>query len=331
MNMLTNSQIITAFNRMRIKHPRVEEVSQLCEDLRSTSAEPGPKTFGSCFAPSHSGKTTAFDYYVEKTVVPEAVARGLVPANLPLDQQVKMQKLVVHVTLEGGATPRSLCADILTALGDPRSSKGSKSLLLRRVYDLLSELGVELLVVDEIQHLAVSRHREVDGEDVASVQRQRTSEVTDTLKSMLIRGVVPMVFVGIEEARDYLLCDQQLALRCFDELDFGELDWEDAAERQVFVDFVGRLGLMLKKEKLFENRANFLVEDIPACLHKASKGRLGIACKIVAQACRHATKANAGTVERDHLSKAVDTFAIPRNIVRDNPFKRRGDAELVPA
>ncbi|MBJ3783617.1 MULTISPECIES: ATP-binding protein [Devosia] len=328
---LTNSEILAVFRKLRVKHPRLDIVTEVCDDLRATITDDEPKQFGTLFAPSHVGKSTAVKNYQEKVAVPEAISRGLVPADLPLDEQVRLQKLVVHVTLEGGATPRSLCADILAALGDPRSARGSKNLMLRRVYDLLSTLGVELLVIDEIQHLAVSKHRMSEDAALRSIERSRTSEVTDTLKAMLIRGVVPMLFVGIEEARPYLLDDIQLALRCHEEIDFGELSWEDTQERQVFQDFVGRLGIHLAKEGLFPQRADFLNADIPAALHEASLGRLGIACRIVAKACMHAAKAKADTVTREHLSKAVDTFAIPRGIVKTNPFKRGGDARLVAA
>nr|WP_314258448.1 ATP-binding protein [uncultured Devosia sp.] len=329
MTKLTNSQILAVFRKLRVKHPRLDVFNEVCDDLRDTTGDGEPKQFATLFAPSHVGKSTAVRNYQEKVAVPAAVSRGLVPSDLPLDEQVKRQKLVVHVTLEGGATPRSLCADILAALGDPRSARGTKNLMLRRVYDLLAELGVELLVIDEIQHLAVSKHRSTDDTDLRSIERSRTSEVTDTLKAMLIRGVVPMLFVGIEEARPYLLDDIQLALRCHEEIDFGELSWEDPEERQTFIDFVGRLGIHLAKEGLFPERANFLAHDIPACLHEASLGRLGIACRIVAKACMHAAKAKVETVTRDHLSKAVDTFAIPRGIVTTNPFTRPGTARMV--
>lgn len=325
----TNSQIIAVFSSLRIKHPRIAVVTEVCNDLRSTVGNREPKQFGTIFAPSHAGKTTAIKTYIEKVAVPQAVERGLVPADISLQDQVQRQKLVVHVTLEGGATPRSLCADILSALGDPRSTRGTKNQLLRRVYDLLTSLGVELLVIDEIQHLAISKHRLSEESDLRSIQRARTSEVTDTLKAMLIRGIVPMLFVGVETARPYLFDDIQLALRCYEEIDFGQLDWEDSEERKVFTDFIGRLGLLLQKRGLFRQRADFLQGDIPACLHTASLGRLGVACIIVANACRHAAKKNAVTVTRDHLSLAVDTIAIPRGIITKNPFKHSGTAELV--
>ena len=189
---LSNSEILSVFSSLRIKHPRIETVTEVCNDLRSTVGDKEPKQFGTIFAPSHVGKSTALKTYIEKVAVPQAVERGLVLADLPLEEQVRRQKLVVHVTLEGGSTPRSLCADILGALGDPRSTRGTKNQLLRRVYDMLASLGVELLVIDEIQHLAVSKHRLSEETDLRSIQRSRTSEVTDTLKAMPIRGVVPM-------------------------------------------------------------------------------------------------------------------------------------------
>ena len=61
-------------------------------------------------------------------------------------------KPVLHVTLSTTGTPKSLASSILGALGDNYSTRGEAELLLRRVRQGLKEFGVELLIIDELNH-----------------------------------------------------------------------------------------------------------------------------------------------------------------------------------
>src|SRR3546814_5148096 len=79
---------------------------------------------------------------------------------------------------------------------DPDWSTGTEKVLRVRIDEFVRRLGVELLVVDEIQHL----RRE--GNDV--------NDVTDALKRWLDVGSVPLVLVGNMDSQPFFERNKQL-------------------------------------------------------------------------------------------------------------------------
>lgn len=315
--------IQAAFDMMRIKHPRIPAVHQSFDDAREVGrlAPYSPKRYLEFFAPSHSGKSMAVITYIEDTVVPQAIERGLFPADMNRHLIAAKQNIVLHVTLSPKATPKSLATDILYRLGDERSMNADTSTLLRRVYQLLRdpEVGVELVILDEIQHLAtgiVSR----PGGSARKVHKPETTDVTDTLKTMMISGLVPMVFVGIPEAREHLSIDSQLTGRESAKIDFSPLRWSDAGDAEIFLHYCGLVGLMIKRHGLMAEETNLVKDDIPHKLWAASGGCIGLVSRIAEEATFHAFHRKATRVEYEDLSRAVDTRAVPNGYCTYNPF-----------
>lgn len=181
----------------------------------------------------------------------------------------------------------------------------------------MKEKGVELLVIDELQHLRATQEKSL----FLTSEEKGASALTDTLKTMLIRGLVPMVFIGIETAGALIFNDQQLAGRCIKKIDYDCLDYAVKSERTIFVNYCGRLGLKLRQCGLFKRDSNFIVDDIPACLHEASAGRIGIVSRIVENAATIAADQGSACVVREHLEQAVDAWAIPMKAIDYNPFR----------
>jgi hypothetical protein len=318
---ISNGHIYSEFGRIRIKHPLLEDAHKLYDDLRYAKRHGNgqPQKWGALFAPSQSGKTMSITTYIETVVVDELIQQGKFPPDMDRKEIARLQKTVVHVTLSAKATPKSLAIDILTSFGDPAPSRGTTQGLLKRAYEYLRYHGTELLAIDEIQHLS---DKLVSSKGVHSrAGIAESTAVTDTLKTMLLHGLTPMIFVGIAEARHHLFNDVQLAARCVRELNFAALDIADPAQRKVFFDFVGKLGLKLKRHELFEEETDLLSGDVPACIHAVAGGRLGMAANLVLAACVEAREQKATRVTREHLSDATDGWAIPMGLVGYNPFR----------
>ncbi|ABE40883.1 conserved hypothetical protein [Rhodopseudomonas palustris BisB5] len=313
---VTRGNIWGEFMKMRIKHERLGDAHSVFDDLRAArrAAPYEPQRFASMFAPTHSGKSMSIVMYRETIVAAEAVRRGLFPADMDVKEVARRQRIVLHISLEGVTTIKNLAEEILIALGKS-PPKGTTSGLLKLAYDHLQEFETELLIIDETQHLKVAKDRSKFSE-----LREGETALTNTLKTMLIRGLVPMVFVGVLEARALLFNDEQLANRCIAEIDYRGLDFALRREREIFVKYCGRLGLKLQQHGLFRDSSNFLVDDIPACLHAASGGRIGVVSRLVEHAAVLAKDDKADAVQRVHLEKAVDGWAIPKQIVDYNPF-----------
>jgi hypothetical protein len=315
----------TEFTKMRIKHPRLEAVYQAFDDLREYGASVPfePKGYVKLLAPTHSGKSTSVRSYIETVVVDEAIERGLFSADTDRALIAREQRLVLHVTLSPNATPKSLATDILQRLGDPQAHRGTQAALETRLYRMLQETGVELVILDELQHMSASSLRM--GPDGTMVKQSQSSPmaVASTLKTMLIRGLVPMAFVGTLDAAKFLKFDGQIGGRILKDLDFSPLRWETPGDRKFFQEWCGKVGIKVFEHGLLPKRPNLVEGDIPVNLWAASGGKIGFVSRIVQDAVIHAKERESETLDRSDLEWAVDHCAIPNGICTTNPFRGR--------
>jgi hypothetical protein len=312
--MSIRGRIWSVFSDIRIFNDRLLDAHEIFDDLRQVTRESPlePKRCATIFAPTHSGKSMCVKTYLETSVVDEVIERGLFPKDMDRRLIASKQRVVVYITLEGVTTIKNLAKEILLVLGVDED--GNAQDLLKLCYDHIVALGVELLIVDEIQHLKVSKERSKFAD-----KKEGEVGIANTLKVMLIRGVCPMVFIGVTEARTLLFGDDQLDGRVLEDIPFDRLDYAIAAQREMFIEYCGMLGLKLREHGLFEEDSNFLDGDIPECLYIVSGGRVGYVSRVVEQAAVIAAKAGSPCVLRSHLEAAVDKWAIPR-IIDYNPF-----------
>lgn len=308
-------ELISKFKRMRIEHPLLKDVHDQLDILRAVKRDsyPGDEQLAAALlADSHSGKSTAVRMYVENTVVNDCIARGMYKGE---DRRTiaHKQKIVVHVTLTPGATVSSLMTDLLKALGDPRPDYGSVRERRYRVYTLLEKLGVELLIIDEVQHLG-----SVTTAGTAT-RRENATDVQNNLKNFLIDGY-PIMFVGRPEARDRIFGDEQTDLRTEDEISFGPLSMDKEDEWTIFCDFCACLADQMMSDGVLDHVVNLLEGDTPICLFMVSNGRLGLLTKVVRWAIRAAMEEGAKTLTRRHFIAATDRFAARKVLIERNPF-----------
>jgi hypothetical protein len=331
---LTRPEIYAAFKKMRIMHPRIENIIRVCDGARRAARandDEEPQGWIELFAASHSGKSHAVKMYIERSVVPELIAEGVFPADMSPAVIARRQVRAMHVTLRERATRESLYADILVRLG--AQVKGTEKLdtLRRQLYLYLrgendpinnphKKRPCELLILDEIQHLSQGILRQMQGKRTKDLESSST-DVADALKFMMIEGLVPVMFVGIPEARVHLQFDRQLPNRHIEEIDFSPLRWSSAGDAKIFTDFCGKIGIKVQNHGLLANVSNLLVGEIPHMLWAASGGLIGLASRIVEEAVYHAQQAGKEELTLDELALAVDTRAIPQGYCLYNPFR----------
>lgn len=137
--------------------------------------------------PSGSGKSTLLRSYAADFPIEERRDRTVIP--------------VLMVDTPSGPTVKNLTEIILHNLGDPIASRGSAETKTRRIYWLLKECGVELLIIDEFNHFYDSSNR-----------RQAT-QVTDWLKNVINVAQIPVVLAGLPRAESVVRANPQLARR----------------------------------------------------------------------------------------------------------------------
>jgi hypothetical protein len=317
--LMIDGQIAAEFLKMSIAHPRMARAHKAFDNLRLMKRLAPNKSQRSAFmfAPTQSGKSKTVENYIETIIVDEVIAAGLFPPDADRALVAKQQRLAIHVTLEGNATTKSMASDILKVFRDPHAYTGTAPALLGRVYTYMERFGTQILFLDEIQHLD---HRKAGEGDKVRRSLPGSSAVPNNLKTMLIRGLVPIVFIGIDEAKNLILGENQLGGRCLAEIEFPSLRASNAEERGIFINYLALLGIKLKEHNIMPTAGDLISADLPPLIHVVAGGRLGMASNFVAAACMLAREQGATAVRREHLSLAVDEWAIPTRVIDYNPF-----------
>lgn len=102
-----------------------------------------------------------------------------------IEREDRIERPIVYISLHARVTVNDILSALLEACGDPEPDKGTARSLLRRFYRLSESLGVQLIMIDEIQHvLPEHTHR-------------RTQEAADTIKSITNSTGIPFILVGL--------------------------------------------------------------------------------------------------------------------------------------
>jgi len=117
----------------------------------------------------------------------------------------RTQRPVIYTSLQPRVTVNDILAGLLEACADPEPDKGTSRSLLKRLYGLTKSLGVQLIIIDEIQHvLPEHTHR-------------RTQEAADTIKSITDRTGIPFILTGLPHG-NRLLADSIKGMHSEDQL-----------------------------------------------------------------------------------------------------------------
>nr|WP_281351169.1 ATP-binding protein [Devosia marina] len=318
---------------MRIVHPRVDNIARVCEGARRAAQLAPNESQGwlGLFALSHSGKSHAIKMYLERVVVPELIASGAFPKEMPAEEIARKQSRVIHVTLNEKATRESLYVDILLRLGCSVKASAKIGTLRRQLYQFLrgendpinnpnKKRPCDLLIIDEIQHLSQGVLKQIKGSNTKSFEATGT-DVTDALKFMMIEGMVPLMFVGVPESRVHLSVDPQLRNRHIEAIDFSPLRWSSDSDAEMFTNYVGKIGIMINRHGLLPKVCDLLDHDIPHRLWASSGGLMGLASRIAEMAVYHALRVGKDRIGFEELALAVDTRAIPDGYCLYNPFR----------
>lgn len=201
---------------------------------------------------------------------------------------------------------------ILHALGDPMAERGTEQALRRRAIDYLRRLGVQLLIIDEVQHL--------------NFRSSAKADVTDALKSFLDAGVTPIVFLGTDEARPMFKSNLQLNGRLLAPLDMPKLEPSKSEDRDLFASFVSGLCEGIDERGVLDRSTDLISHDVLGSLMEVSSGVVGRVARLFEIAIEIALRRGGRSLEVADLSLAVDRWALSQNFAKRNPFHLRGGA-----
>ena len=288
------AQAMARYNSIFIFGPMHRTAFAGLEGLRQLAiATPGQRQMGiRMLGASGSGKTSCFLAYSDFVAKQEGYDPDICP--------------VVHLPLDRASSPRRLFASLLEALGDHYTVRGTEAALRQRAYTAMKRLGVQLLGVDEVQHL--------------SFRSTALNDVTDSLKRFLDDACVPLCLIGTEAAKAFLENNIQLSNRLLPPIDFKPLRSSNPTDRKHFEGFVGRLDDKLVAEDLTRMTSNLRADGTLAGLFAVSTGVLGRVSNILKIALGFSVRRDADFIELCDLHDAVQSWAIDQSVVTENPF-----------
>lgn len=234
---------------------------------------------------SQAGKTSTMLRFKQE-LARERADRGL-PPN---EHQVVIVGLDRKITLKG------VYQDILIQLGDPDWESGTEKVLRQRILEFVVVLGVEMIIIDEVQHL------KRDGDEAR--------DVTDALKRLLDLGFVAMVFCGTEEAKDYFERRPQFSARLGRPLELTPLSPTRTSDARLFLDFCARFDAELVRAGAVRCSPGLTEPDVLDALLAVSGGHVGRVARLLEHAVDSAAWRDARSVERLDLSEVTRSYAM---------------------
>lgn len=244
-----------------------------------------------------SGKTSLVKWYEEQ---------------FPRTQQDGVWRIrVLRLETPECPTVKSLAEAILVALGDPWAHKGTATEKTERIKHLCQKCGVELLVIDEIQHF-------IEGNRHAELMR-----VTDWLKTLINHLCIPVVLVGLPRAIAVTRSNPQLRRRFAAPYYLAPFEFATAEQQREFRGLLKAFGQDLKKGSV----KIWAPEEAIRFFH-ATCGLIDYVVKLVDDAVSRGGSGADGAITREDFAAAFARVVWRDAPERLNPFNPK--AQLRP-
>ena len=288
--------------------PQVANIDFLREYRYETLGRYGEAIDGRClFQETQSGKN-ATAKRLKAVLAQEAQAQGHTPNPFQ----------VLIVTIKKRMSIRGFLRSVLVQMEDDftkkadgtRKSRDDRDIetLEERIAEWAVKLGVELLIIDEVQRL--------------KAHLSDAQDVTEQFQTMLDRGVVPLVLLGTEEAKERFEPNEELSARLGTPLELPPMSCEDEDSAEMFQDFLKGFDQELKKERVFSNLSKLDQEAIAIPLREISGGHVGRVARMIHEATAIAVRRGAKFIEPYDLSIATRTYAVRNKWIAYDPFSK---------
>lgn len=289
------AKMIGKFETIFIRYPPHIEFHGRCDYLQQLGRETKglPQKGMRVLAPSGSGKTTAADAYIRMTLAARSPGGSAKP--------------IVKVSLASATTVKKLFQSILDEFQDGFSDRGTEHGLRKRAMTCFERFESELLIIDEVQHL--------------NFRSTASNDVTDALKALLDMGVVPIVFLGTEDAQPMFERNLQLNGRLLPPCDFKPLFAANKGDMTLLGGYVEELDAEICRLRLMPEVGRLNTPWVLAALQQVSGGMVGRVSRLAQAALEIAIRRGATRLEPYDLAEAVDRWAIPQAFLEFNPFR----------
>lgn len=269
---------------IRISYPKLQEMLSLVTDCHnSTKTQARPTCMRVCGA-SGTGKSNLYELYSKKYPVINDITGTIKPvlySRIPCPAYI------------GGLPPQ-----LLYDLGDPFYSKTrTTTLQTKRLYNLLKECKVEIIFLDEVQHLV----------DRNSHKLLRDS--SDWFKDLIDETGIPIIFLGIPDSDKIFIENEQLSNRVRYVQTTKEFDNDDT-----FRKFLYLYDMALP----LEESSSLADSDMCCRLYNSTKGNVKNIHDLLVESVSIAIANNATRITMPIFAKAHNRILYYQSI--KNPF-----------
>lgn len=283
-------ELIQAINDMFIPTPILQDISYDIKYMRQMSALSQYNNEPICMlvtGESGTGKSEFIKHYKKKYPNVEEAERTRIPVLVSLIPKAKHPKPVV--------------SQLLRDLGDPLDGVGGDSTALtHRLVTLLKGAGVELIILDEFQHLIETKSNQV------------VYDIADFIKTLVSKSKIPVVLFGLPWSSYVLTVNSQLERRFTLSHDLINYTLDTYEEFKMFLESIQKR-LPIKVEfDLYRDPTAFR-------LFAGSGGNISnLMNKIIRPAAIMAVDNDEELLTNLHFAKALKRFSRIRD--EQNPF-----------
>jgi len=278
--MMTNAQRIGIVEHLLIQHKHFNTIfAQIdyCARFGSEIESKSPPCLA-ILGGTGAGKTTLIDTWL---------------ANAPLYEMETPEGTIIpylYVPVLSNPKKKGAVAAFLRALHDPNPSRGTEWDMISRVHRLIKHCKVQMIFVDEFQHLMDKDTQKV------------VHAVTDFLKDIITQTHCPMILTGIlGEAEAILEANEQLDRRIGTPLILPPFEW-DRQRPETIKEF--RTLLRDIDRGLPLDLSNLQDEEMAFRFFYASDGYLGWIMEIIREAAIQAIDIGSDTLNMTLLANA---------------------------
>ncbi|WP_348236103.1 TniB family NTP-binding protein [Vibrio parahaemolyticus] len=275
-----------------IKNPQLTEIIDDISDCREFSDGIHEPDCMIVVGDTGSGKTTLINKYLNRNPRSETSDGTVIP--------------ILSTSLPPNATPITASEQLLSDLGDPLAfSRGSDPVkMAKEISDLMKMCGVELIIIDEFQHMIDRKNKQV------------LHSAADWLKMLIVRSKIPVVLFGMPYSVVILEANNQLAGRFELQHTLEPFRLNNKANQSIYKTFL----TMLDEALPFPESSNLASTDMMKRMYAFSQGNLRRIRKLINRASRLALRDNSRCILLEHFAKAAPKVSRAACETK-NPFK----------
>lgn len=257
-----------------------------CRRLSKFGAEP------SCmmvYGASGVGKTSIIKKYLKANDKDSTTRQDIVP--------------VVYIELPENAKPVDAARELLLYLEDPLALYESDlAILTKRIVDLVPTMKIELIIIDEFQHL------------VEKSSNRILSRVGDWLKMLINKTKCPVILFGMPYSKEVLDANSQLRSRFSIQFELKPFSYIN--NHKIYTGFLRRLDEALP----FDQLSNLASKPIAKKIYAFSQGNMRSLRNLVFHAAVNAIENDNNCISKNDWKFASNLTSGNKPSTWKNPF-----------